>query len=924
MPINNITQTISELPAAGSRGVDVQSIFVVKQEDFQDHLQGTTVTELNTLKDQLNSRIGEINSTATTMNEYATSASSSASTATTKAGEASTSATAALNSKNQASTFATNSSNSATKASQWADNNYNVAVEAGKYSAKHWATEAQNVVLGTVKLTGNQTIAGIKTFTSSPIVPTPTTDFQVATKKYVDEAKAIDNINDLATYSGNGSVIVKDINRGGTFVSKTGAEIDPNTGSVYTVNGGTVFAKLGGGFWVRQYSGSVNAKWFGAKGDGVTDDTDSLNMAMIYIANYKRGLYIPSGVYLTRTGVQPPNGAYIYGDGKYDTVIRLTPASFGGDLEATPMRIQNVAGVTVKGMTLDGNYQNRTTLPTGTFSYGGTSLLIQASTHVICEDIYATNPYRHSIDVTGSAYSRAENPDLHVEVTSNHVWLNRCEADKGRDDNITTHQCYNVWITDCYSHDPLGGYVDNNNNCLEIDDGSRHIYVSNFVGRGGYEGVQIKGHANAAAPYDIHMNNIVCINNCVGFECRHTDFYGTPYSNTAKGIYVTNLTIIAPAISPTWEQVGYTEPSYCVWLRSYQNVQIKNLNIYLDDSQANIAGEYLPTQKISNVPLKITDGLRQATIDGLYIYGSNWNGEGNRGAVHFTTAPTKDVTIVNANLIDIGGRAIYATHTVSGLKFDKWTIRNSGDALPIAYYIGNADAFVGQMTIEGYESRLSTGKTKLDISCIPMLSGYQDNNSTVGTIQINSNLSASVGTSIQASSSGALGMYFNNTQYGASFTNAGATIFGYVCPNATNEHSLGEAARLWTTVYASTGSINTSDERYKQQFRSQTDREKLAALEIKNSICLFKFNDAVDLKGDSARWHVGVKAQKVISIMEAHNLDPFEYGFVCYDGWEEQEEIKDEKGNITQEYRPAGNKYAIRYEELLCFIISAV
>ena len=38
-----------------------------------------------------------------------------------------------------------------------------------------------------VKLTGNQTIEGIKTFVSSPIVPTPTTDFQVATKKYVDD-----------------------------------------------------------------------------------------------------------------------------------------------------------------------------------------------------------------------------------------------------------------------------------------------------------------------------------------------------------------------------------------------------------------------------------------------------------------------------------------------------------------------------------------------------------------------------------------------------------------------------------------------------------------------------------------------------------------------------------------------------------------
>ena len=150
MPINNITQTISTIPPAGARGVDVQTIFVTKQEDFQDHLQGTTVTELNTLKDQLNSRIGEINSTTTTMNGYATTASAGASTATTKAGEASTSATAALNSKNQASTFATNSSNSATKSSQWADNNYNVVVEAGKYSAKHWSTVAQNATVNKV------------------------------------------------------------------------------------------------------------------------------------------------------------------------------------------------------------------------------------------------------------------------------------------------------------------------------------------------------------------------------------------------------------------------------------------------------------------------------------------------------------------------------------------------------------------------------------------------------------------------------------------------------------------------------------------------------------------------------------------------------------------------------------------------------
>ena len=150
MPITNITQTISTLPPAGRRGVDVQTVFVNKQEDFQDHLQGTTVTELNTLKDQLNTRIGEINSTTTTMNGYANTASAGASTATTKAGEASTSASDALSYKNQAETFKNNASASATKASMWADNNYNAAVEVGKYSAKHWSIVAQNATEGKV------------------------------------------------------------------------------------------------------------------------------------------------------------------------------------------------------------------------------------------------------------------------------------------------------------------------------------------------------------------------------------------------------------------------------------------------------------------------------------------------------------------------------------------------------------------------------------------------------------------------------------------------------------------------------------------------------------------------------------------------------------------------------------------------------
>jgi hypothetical protein len=40
---------------------------------------------------------------------------------------------------------------------------------------------------GLVSKTGNETVAGVKTFSSSPIIPAPSTDLQAATKKYVDD-----------------------------------------------------------------------------------------------------------------------------------------------------------------------------------------------------------------------------------------------------------------------------------------------------------------------------------------------------------------------------------------------------------------------------------------------------------------------------------------------------------------------------------------------------------------------------------------------------------------------------------------------------------------------------------------------------------------------------------------------------------------
>jgi hypothetical protein len=58
--------------------------------------------------------------------------------------------------------------------------------------------------------------------------------------------------------------------------------------------------------------------------------------------------------------------------------------------------------------------------------------------------------------------------------------------------------------------------------------------------------------------------------------------------------------------------------------------------------------------------------------------------------------------------------------------------------------------------------------------------------------------------------------------------------------------------------------------------------------------------------------------------MKSHGLDPNKYGFYCYDEWNEIEEQKDNEGNVIEPYRASGNRYGVRYEELLSFIVSAL
>ena len=136
-------------------------------------------------------------------------------------------------------------------------------------------------------------------------------------------------------------------------------------------------------------------------------------------------------------------------------------------------------------------------------------------------------------------------------------------------------------------------------------------------------------------------------------------------------------------------------------------------------------------------------------------------------------------------------------------------------------------------------------------------------------------------------------------------------------PNVDNSTSLGRSSKRWSVVYAATGTINTSDERAKQDIEPLSDAELRVATALKGLVKKFRFKDSVAEKGDAARIHVGVIAQEVEAAFAAEGLDGFRYGILCYDKWDAE---TDEARGLTE----AGDRYGVRYEELLAFIIAAI
>ena len=121
----------------------------------------------------------------------------------------------------------------------------------------------------------------------------------------------------------------------------------------------------------------VSVKDFNAKGDGITDDSTAINAALL--AATGKTLYFPAGTYIIGAELLPKTKTTIVGDGIENTIIKAS-----NSLTKNITLINIVDGqdaVTIKDITIDGNWSNRST------GSGSNNIMIMSNRNIL-ERVY--------------------------------------------------------------------------------------------------------------------------------------------------------------------------------------------------------------------------------------------------------------------------------------------------------------------------------------------------------------------------------------------------------------------------------------------------------------------------------------------------------------------------------------------------------
>ena len=165
-------------------------------------------------------------------------------------------------------------------------------------------------------------------------------------------------------------------------------------------------------------------------------------------------------------------------------------------------------------------------------------------------------------------------------------------------------------------------------------------------------------------------------------------------------------------------------------------------------------------------------------------------------------------------------------------------------------------------------------------------------------------------------SRGGQGIILNTGSYDGALAKQGTNLLYWglnaLYPTTDNSYDLGASSSRFDDIYATNGTIQTSDRNEKQDIAELSDAEQRVAVAAKGLLRKFRWKDSVAEKGDDARIHFGIIAQDLQAAFAAEGLDAGDYAMFISTTWTD-EETNEEK-----------TRMGVRYSELLAFIIAAI
>ena len=657
-------------------------------------------------------------------------------------------------------------------------------------------------------------------------------------------------------------------------VSFAGGILSGNISSSTAIATGSTTARS----LANRFADVVNVKDFGAVGDGVTNDTDKIQAAV----NTGKNVYFPTGKYRTTSTITvSTRGQGLFGDGgSIGGKGGITTNNFGSIIQldipdaapATAMFLITESQITFNCLKFQGDAGNTNDI----------GLLFQKITNTDDMDGYVYDCEFYELFSPIYFYGRALHADKNVFSSLN------------GGDSITL---------DWPASGTSGGDLQQGN---EYKGRAQRITNNRF--HGGNYAVTVKNYIQRSPIYS---------NNCIDIGQGFIDVEGT--AGMSGAIIDGNVADLCSSVPISFRPLSTSE-----------NVVISNNK--LGGAIAGIV-DGSNMRPFTSIRFDGLSKLENTLISGNTICGTS------AGAITISNDSASLVVnpinfVVTNNVIDSIGldgnpnRFVFnSVYDINGFIFTNNTASNLG-ATVVSVIRSSSDTFtnivvknnIWNQAIPLFTTTSFTAPFEIDHK----MGGYGINTSGSFVLGDQGAYNSSLPFTLnRTTSTGGVGTRYNNSLgYIDIFSTPTGVGAGAFCPGSDNLVNLGTAAFSWKDLFYD-GAVNPSDDRLKTYLAIE-DAEKSAAIEIKSNIRKFKFNSAIDKKGDDARIHWGVSAQQVAEIMKSYGLDPSKYSFWCYDEWDEQPEEIDSEGNVIKEKVPAGNKYGIKYTELLAFIISAI